>query len=84
MAHFGPLLRKSGWATGQAALLIPTPLVENIEILRNKTMRLINSYPIIQLNHTIHSLHTEILKWAREHLPSYGRGNNSSSELYAE
>ena len=26
MAHFGPLLRKSGRATGQAALPIPTPL----------------------------------------------------------
>ena len=25
MAHFGPLVRKSGRATGQAALPIPTP-----------------------------------------------------------
>ena len=26
LAHFGPSLRKSGGATGQAALPIPTPL----------------------------------------------------------
>ena len=32
MAHFGPLLRKSGRATGQADLPIPTPLHGDITI----------------------------------------------------